>query len=266
MNFFSELVRAPAAAVQALAGALHGHHRWLGYVLRDDSSVSIFHSLCRTLMPMSQSNPIQEGYRRPLQHALQWHDVLRASIALDVKRLLNPESVSSRIPAATGIIVSDVEPEDMDVDIEHPISTSNDVDHGILSATPSPPHAALTTPPPTPTGRLQAGIIGYNMDVQVAGDEDASPVRRSERIATQPKPPATDVSTPKPKRKRRAKKKSQGGPGAVPNKLPHEHWMDAARAAGLVVDVGDTPHQRLVQRCPMCYGKPASKWGGGFKR
>ncbi|KAH7092859.1 hypothetical protein BKA62DRAFT_745289 [Auriculariales sp. MPI-PUGE-AT-0066] len=84
IHFLSEIVRSPVASVQGLAGALHRHHRFLGRVLRSNNNV-----------------PVLEGFRRSLQHALQWFDVVYARVQLIVAAVSekgsNPVLVSDEL-------------------------------------------------------------------------------------------------------------------------------------------------------------------------
>ncbi|EJD42623.1 hypothetical protein AURDEDRAFT_67410 [Auricularia subglabra TFB-10046 SS5] len=59
LNLFLGLMRNGGNSVQSLAASLHEQHRNYGHVLRG-----------------SNGQPIQEGYRRTLQSALQWYDSL----------------------------------------------------------------------------------------------------------------------------------------------------------------------------------------------
>ncbi|KZV78291.1 hypothetical protein EXIGLDRAFT_575095, partial [Exidia glandulosa HHB12029] len=66
LDFCLALSYQAADSAQALAAALHTHHRSRGFVMRG-----------------KHGQPIQEGYRRTLQHALQWYGVLQHSLLLE---------------------------------------------------------------------------------------------------------------------------------------------------------------------------------------
>ncbi|KAH7084055.1 hypothetical protein BKA62DRAFT_628235, partial [Auriculariales sp. MPI-PUGE-AT-0066] len=84
VHFLCEIIRSPVASVQGLAGALHRHHRFLGHVLRSNKYV-----------------PIQEGFRRSLQHVLQWFDIVYARVQLIIVAvILHMTSSSPGVPVA----------------------------------------------------------------------------------------------------------------------------------------------------------------------
>ncbi|KZV77896.1 hypothetical protein EXIGLDRAFT_784620 [Exidia glandulosa HHB12029] len=71
LDFFIGLMRQAADSAQALAAALHMYHRNRGFTMRG-----------------TRGQPIREGYRRTLQHSLQWYDILQAQIERDTEELI----------------------------------------------------------------------------------------------------------------------------------------------------------------------------------
>ncbi|EJD39841.1 hypothetical protein AURDEDRAFT_36376, partial [Auricularia subglabra TFB-10046 SS5] len=63
LDFYYHLWFQSADSAMAAAAALHGFHADLGFVLRN-----------------SKGQMIDEGYRRPLQYAIQWYDILRSQL------------------------------------------------------------------------------------------------------------------------------------------------------------------------------------------
>jgi hypothetical protein len=177
---------------------------------------------------------------------------------LDVKRRLNPGSVPAPIPAAVAIGEDDTRSIDVDVDVAHSTAAESlDADDIPTPQVPNVPSTVETVP------SEQSRDISMDIDTPAA-----SGVRRSERVRIQAELVASLLvaSTPTPKQKPKKKHQSRKAKKTdEPEPEPHEIWMEAARQAGLVVEVGDTAHPRLIQRCPACYNKPASEWGGQFK-
>ncbi|EJD33614.1 hypothetical protein AURDEDRAFT_76862 [Auricularia subglabra TFB-10046 SS5] len=60
LNLYLDLMRTNGSSAESLAEALHEQQRANGYILRN-----------------TKNQPIQEGFRRTLQRALQWYDLLR---------------------------------------------------------------------------------------------------------------------------------------------------------------------------------------------
>ncbi|KAH7092807.1 hypothetical protein BKA62DRAFT_625932, partial [Auriculariales sp. MPI-PUGE-AT-0066] len=79
-SLFTQLFRAPVASIRAMAGALHRHHRFNGIVFRH-----------------ADGAPVQEGYRKTLQHALQWYDICLSAIDCDLSAKIFAAQVSASI-------------------------------------------------------------------------------------------------------------------------------------------------------------------------
>lgn len=77
--FLLALMREAADSAQALAAALKAHHRRAGYVMRN-----------------AKGQPVQEGYRRTLQHALQWFDLLLHLIERETEQCIAQAAAQAR--------------------------------------------------------------------------------------------------------------------------------------------------------------------------
>lgn len=85
-------------SVHAMAAAVHDQHRRRGYVLTGPR-VREHTALVRALMP-SKNRPIQEGYRRTMQSALQWYDVLRSQVETEVVQRIERSRQAAAVPVA----------------------------------------------------------------------------------------------------------------------------------------------------------------------
>ena len=87
LEFYHHMFEHATESAQACAAGLTGFHRDLGF-LRQDEKVPILIFFGHRLTISKQGKVIHEGYHRPLQYALQWYDVLYASLQSEAACLL----------------------------------------------------------------------------------------------------------------------------------------------------------------------------------
>lgn len=161
-----------------------------------------------------RGQPIQEGYRRTLQHALQWYDILLHAVELSVRVRLEPAITNPTMPLPV-----------------------------VADAVSSSPAGRLASPPETPvsvqrvtrnTPATAALLISPfpTCDDGVDDDDDSTGPATS--------PPSSPPPTPRPTR-------------AAPSPS-WRIWGAVAEGLGLKIGGRTTVDQTLIDRCPACFG------------
>ena len=199
LDFFTALSRHARTAMRSISAALHEFHRSRNFVLRG-----------------AHGMPVQEGYRRTLQHTLQWYGVMmhgiRHNAAAFVATSTPPDGGNEQGRAG-----------------EH--LHGDDLVH------------ALRTPPTTPTTRRvrppgRPSIVPIIVDTTPfqslhAGPPPPSPTPHNQ----EPAPPRT------PRRVRFAP--------TVP--IGAEPWYEVAKQLGFDPLQNTKIHESLIERCPACF-------------
>ncbi|KZV88475.1 hypothetical protein EXIGLDRAFT_696648 [Exidia glandulosa HHB12029] len=200
LNLFLRLAARSSLSATAMAGGLHEHHKRRGFVLRN-----------------REGTPIQEGYRRTLQHALQWYELMLAQLESEgARRLhLSREATTQR----------DNEYQGASLASEHPPPRQP----GAVGAAIPVPNDLHNLPFPT------CDDTDVPMSVAEAEGAGASPVDGRAPSDVPSNTGSIEASAPQ-----------------APVPLRHR-WMRLAIQMGRYMSGRSTIAQELVDKCPTCF-------------
>lgn len=163
LDFYYHLWFHSADSATAADAALHGFHADLGYVLRNAEVSTLFFPFAA--LTIVQGDVILEGYRRPLQYAIQWYDVLRSWIDGEVQQAIHEAKQASASVQLEGAPAATL------TGLQTPPLTPPSTPSGSRSSTPDAP--TLSTLPTPSSSKFRAD--GARWDAHDGGDASTSP-------------------------------------------------------------------------------------------